>query len=85
MFNPPVLTNLPFLPPLDLGKECRGEKKKMMNEMHGVCYTRAKCEGLGLAVIGDCSKDKSLCCSGKTRLELDTKYYFVFILRNILL
>jgi len=53
-----VLTNLPFLPPLDLGKECKGEE-----DMYGMCYTRAKCKGLGLSVIGHCTKNKSLCCS----------------------
>ena len=54
-----MLTNLPFLPALDLGSLCSA------GGVEGVCHTKAKCEGLGLTEAGTCNRDKSVCCTGK--------------------
>jgi len=55
--SPPVLTNLPFLPPLDLGTPCTG------GGVEGVCHTQARCNILGLTMAGHCTRDKSVCCT----------------------
>jgi len=55
--SPPVLTNLPFLPPLDLGTPCTG------GGVEGVCHTQARCHSLGLSMAGHCTRDKSVCCT----------------------
>ena len=58
LYNPPVLTNLPFLPALDLGNPCSA------GGLAGVCHSKAKCAGLGLSQAGYCTRDKSVCCTG---------------------
>ena len=63
LYNSPVLTNLPFLPALDLGSLCSA------GGVEGVCHTKAKCEGLGLTQAGSCTRGKSVCCTGKTVLR----------------
>jgi len=57
LFNPAVLTNLPFLPALDLGSLCSvgGEE--------GVCHSLAKCSGLGGSQAGACTQGRSVCCT----------------------
>ena len=58
LYNSPVLTNLPFLPALDLGSLCTA------GGLGGVCQTQAKCGGQGLTQAGICTQDKSVCCTG---------------------
>ena len=63
--SPPILlTNLPFLPPSDLGQECR------VGGREGVCTTSTKCQGRGRVQAGPCTRDKSVCCTGTTVLYL---------------
>merc|ERR1719206_616613 len=71
--SPPVLTNLPFLPPLDLGTTCTG------GGVEGVCHTQARCNILGLTMAGHCTRDKSVCCtevsSCNTTLSSQVSYF----------
>jgi len=59
LYNPPVLTNLPFLPALDFGSLCSvgGEE--------GVCQSLAKCAGLRGSQAGACTQGRSVCCTGR--------------------
>ena len=62
LYNPPVLTNLPFLPALDIGNPCS------TGGVEGVCHSKAKCAGLGLTQAGYCTSGKSVCCTGRKAL-----------------
>ena len=76
LYNSPVLTNLPFLPALDLGHLCSA------GGVEGVCHTKAKCEGLGLTQAGTCTQLKSVCCTGELPytlriIQLELLFFFL--------
>ena len=59
LYNPPVLTNLPLLPTLDLGTPCTA------GGLEGICLTQAQCAGFGLTMAGHCTRGHSVCCAGR--------------------
>ena len=76
--NPPRLTNIPFLPPTDIGQKCHSSGRV------GVCADiRTGCREEGQTSAGFCTIFKSTCCVGKLSLHRIKVFFFILVLTII--